>query len=61
MPEIRYFTIIEEREVQVSGSNAIEAMALGDRVLSGTQKPEDQINIRMTPRQTHLSVREERF
>lgn len=61
MPAIRYFTVTEEREVQVSATNSVDAIALALRVLSGTRKPEDQLDIQSAPRQVQLSVREVRF
>jgi hypothetical protein len=60
MPELRYYTIVQEREVKVSATKPIDALVLADRVLSGTMKPEDQINVQQRPRELSLNIREDR-
>lgn len=60
MPELRCFTVIQEREVKVSATNLVDATVLADRVLSGTMHPEDQINVQQRPRELSLHIREDR-
>lgn len=60
MPEIHYYTVTQEREVKVSATNPTDAVVLAQRVFSKTKKPEDQINVQMWPRETYISVREDR-
>lgn len=36
MPEIRYYTVTQEREVKISASNTLEAAKLADAAFSNT-------------------------
>lgn len=61
MPELRYYTVIQIREVKVSATNPTDAAILATRVLSSTMKPEDQIDIQQHPREISLKINEERL
>lgn len=60
MPAIRYYTVIQTREVQVSANSPLEAATLADRVFSGTKYPEDQINVRGQIEEMKIVVIDER-
>ena len=59
MPEIRYYTVTQEREVKVSANSPIDAANLAQRIFSDTKKPEDQINIVQPIRERSIDVRED--
>jgi hypothetical protein len=60
MPEIRYYTVTQEREVKVSAPSPIEAAQLADRIFSNTEKqPDDKINTLTPIRERTLDVRED--
>lgn len=59
MPEIRYYTVVQEREVKVSATNPIDAALLASRVFASTKKATDQINVLTPIRERALNVRED--
>lgn len=59
MPALRRYTVRQETEVKVSATNPTDAVVLADRVLSGTMKPEDQINIISPPVKISIEARED--
>lgn len=59
MPEIRYYTVTQEREVKISANSPIDAANLADRIFSDTKLPEDQINILQPIRIRAIDVRED--
>lgn len=60
VPELRYYTVTEEREVKVSANNPKDAAVLADSILSGETDPVHQTNVQAWPRKTTLYVREDR-
>lgn len=59
LPEIRYYTVTQEREIKVSANSPIDAAVLANRVFSNTKYPEDQVNVKMPIRERALNVRED--
>lgn len=59
MPEIRYYTVTQEREVKVAANSPIDAINLAERIFSNTKRPEDQINIITPIRERAIDVRED--
>lgn len=45
MPELRYYTVTQEREVKVSASSPIQAACIADDVFSG-RVPEDDVSVK---------------
>jgi hypothetical protein len=59
LPELRYYTVTQEREVKVSANSPIDAAVLANRVFTDTKHPEDQINVQTPIRERGLTVRED--
>lgn len=62
MPEIRYYTVTQEREVKVSASSPIEAAQIGDAAFSGRIEEGDQSvapHILNPVRERSIDVRED--
>ena len=60
MPEIRYYEVIQERQIRISANSPADAAARAERVFSNTELPEDRIEVQQKPREIYLSVREDR-
>lgn len=61
MPEIRYYTVTQEREVKLSAQNPIEAAQLADAAFKGEIEEGDitQVHILRAVRERTLDVRED--
>jgi hypothetical protein len=62
MPEIRYFTVTQEREVKVWADSPVEAAKIADAAFSGRIEEDDQSapsHIRSPIRERTLDVRED--
>jgi hypothetical protein len=59
LPELRYYTVTQEREVKVSADNPVHAAVLANRIFTNTKYPEDQLNILAPIRERALTVRED--
>lgn len=60
MPELRYYTIRQTREIKISAPSLLAAATLADRVFAGTMAPEDQINVQQMSREIDLHIEEDR-
>lgn len=60
MPEIRYYTVTQEREIKISASDPVEAAALAKRVFSLMTSFADNVNIQQRPREISIFIQEER-
>lgn len=58
MPKIRYYIVTQTRFVKVSAFNLEDGLALANRVLSGTMKPEDQINVQSSIHEKEIKIEE---
>jgi len=61
MPEVRYFTVTQEREVKVSADHPLAAAQLGQAAFDGQIDDEDLARLHVTKpvRQRSLEVRED--
>lgn len=59
MPELRRYTVKQERSVQVSANDPVNAALLASRVFANTKKQADQTNVRGPIREIALEVRED--
>ena len=63
MPEIRYYTVTQEREVKVSASDPLEAAELATAAFKGEITDSDIAKLHVTQpvRDLGIVVREDRF
>jgi hypothetical protein len=61
MPEIRYYTVTQEREVKVSANSPVEAAQIADAAFKGEIQPDDLVvqYITRPVRDRDLVVRED--
>lgn len=61
MPEIRYYTVTQEREVRVSASSPLEAAQLATAAFAGEIQTDDiaKINVITPVRERSIDVRED--
>ena len=61
MPELKYYTVRQTRELRISATNEVDAAALATRVFEKEKYETDQMYVRFWPKVISLYVQEEQL